>query len=153
MIDRCLAFTQGKIVGTLMYVFPPHSRSEPMSLRRTFIRSLLLGAALPVAAIAAVLPHAKLKSSLPSAGTTVAAPKELRLTFSEKIEIKIAKITLLRGTEELAALGDVAADSQATETVVIPVTKPLAAGSYTVKYRVAGPDGHPMGGSYVFSVK
>jgi methionine-rich copper-binding protein CopC len=124
-----------------------------MSLRRTFIRSLLLGAALPVAAIAAVLPHAKLKSSLPSAGTTVAAPKELRLTFSEKIEIKIAKITLLRGIEELAALGDVAADAQAPETVVIPVTKPLAAGSYTVKYRVAGPDGHPMGGSYVFSVK
>lgn len=124
-----------------------------MSLRRTFIRSLLLGAALPVAAIAAVLPHAKLKSSLPSAGTTVTAPKELRLTFSEKVELKIAKVTLLRGTEEVAVLGDVAADAQAPETVVIPVMKPLAAGSYTVKYRVAGSDGHPMGGSYVFSVK
>ncbi len=124
-----------------------------MLLRRTFSRSLMLVAALPLAAIAAVMPHAKLKSSLPGAGSTVAAPKELRLTFSEKIELKIPKVTLLRGTEEVAALGDIAADAQAPETVIIPVTKSLAAGSYTVKYRVAGPDGHPMGGSYVFSVK
>ncbi len=62
-------------------------------------------------------------------------------------------MSLLRGTEDLAVLGEVAADAQAPETVIVPVTKPLAAGSYTVKYRVAGPDGHPMGGSYVFSVK
>jgi methionine-rich copper-binding protein CopC len=124
-----------------------------MSLRHTITRSLLLVSALPLIAAAAVLPHAKLKSSLPSAGSTVGAPKELRLTFSEKIEVKIAKITLLRGTEELPALGAVAADAQAPETVVIPVTKALAAGAYTVKYRVAGPDGHPMGGSFTFSVK
>ncbi|AMW05600.1 copper homeostasis periplasmic binding protein CopC [Gemmatimonas phototrophica] len=124
-----------------------------MSLRRAFTRSLLLVAALPVLATATVLPHAKLKSSLPAAGSTVSAPKELRLTFSEKVELKIAKVTLLRGTEEMAALGDVSADAQTPETVLVPVTKPLVAGSYTVKYRVAGPDGHPMGGSFVFSVK
>ncbi|MCU0616676.1 MAG: copper homeostasis periplasmic binding protein CopC [Gemmatimonadaceae bacterium] len=124
-----------------------------MNNRRTIVRSLLLVAALPALAIAAALPHAKLESALPGAGSTVAAPKELRLTFSEKIEVKIAKITLLRGTEEIAALGTIAADATAPETVIVPVTQPLAAGSYTVKYRVAGPDGHPMGGSYAFSVK
>lgn len=124
-----------------------------MSARRSFVRAVASVAALPLVAFASALPHAKLKSSLPSAGTTVTAPKELRLTFSEKVELKIAKVTLLRGTEEVAVLGDVAADAQAPETVVIPVMKPLAAGSYTVKYRVAGSDGHPMGGSYVFSVK
>lgn len=124
-----------------------------MSARRSLVGAVAYLAILPLTAVASALPHAKLKSSLPAAGTTVAAPKELRLTFSEKIELKIAKVTLLRGTEELAALGDVAAEAQAPETVVIPITKPLAAGSYTVKYRVAGPDGHPMGGSYVFSVK
>lgn len=124
-----------------------------MPLPQSFMRSLLLVAALPFIATAAVLPHAKLKSSLPGAGSTVSAPKELHLTFSEKVEIKIAKVTLLRGTEEVTALGDVAADTKAPETVVIPVTKPLAAGAYTVKYRVAGADGHPMGGSFAFSVK
>jgi methionine-rich copper-binding protein CopC len=124
-----------------------------MPRRHSVTRSLLLIAALPFLAAAAVLPHAKLKSSRPSAGSTVSAPTELHLTFSEKIEIKIAKVTLLRGTEEVAALGEVAADTKAPEAVVIPVTKPLAAGAYTVKYRVAGPDGHPMGGSFAFSVK
>jgi methionine-rich copper-binding protein CopC len=124
-----------------------------MPTPRTVLRSLALVAILPIVALAAVLPHAKLKSALPSGGSTVAAPKELRLTFSEKVEVKIAKITLLRGTEEVAALGAVSADTQAPETVVVPVTQPLAAGAYTVKYRVAGPDGHPMGGSYSFSVK
>jgi methionine-rich copper-binding protein CopC len=124
-----------------------------MPLRRAFTRSLLLVAGFPLLAVAAIVPHAKLKSSLPGAGSTVSTPSELRLTFSEKIELKIAKVTLLRGTEELVALGDVAADAQAPETVVIPVTKALAAGAYTVKYRVAGPDGHPMGGSFAFRVK
>lgn len=124
-----------------------------MPRRHAFTRSLLLVTALPALAVAAVLPHAKLKSSLPAAGSTVSAPKELRLTFSEKIELKISKVTLLRGTEEVAALGDMSADAQAPEMVLLPVTKPLVAGSYTVKYRVAGPDGHPMGGSFVFSVK
>lgn len=124
-----------------------------MSLRRALVRSLLGIAALPVIAVAAALPHAKLKSSLPAAGTSVAPPKELRLVFNDKIELKMSKVTLLRGTTEVAALGDLAADAQAPEAVIVPVTTALAAGAYTVKYRVAGPDGHPMGGSFVFSVK
>ena len=33
-----------------------------------------------------------------------------------------------------------------------PVTKQLVAGSSTVKYRVAGPDGHPMGESFTHNV-
>lgn len=124
-----------------------------MNFRRTISRSMMLMAVVPMVAIAAVVPHAKLKSSMPGAGSTVTAPKELRLTFSEKIEVKIAKVTLLRGTEEVAVLGEIDADAKAPETVIVPVTKSLATGSYTVKYRVAGPDGHPMGGSYSFSVK
>lgn len=124
-----------------------------MNFRRTISRSMMLMAVLPMVAIAAVIPHAKLKSSMPGAGSTVTAPKELRLTFSEKIEVKIAKVTLLRGTEEVAVLGEIDADAKAPETVIVPVTKSLATGSYTVMYRVAGPDGHPMGGSYSFSVK
>jgi copper resistance protein C len=124
-----------------------------MSFPRSALRSLVLLAALPPLAVAAGRMHAKLTSARPAAGTTVAAPTELRLTFSERIELKIAKIALLRGTEAVAVLGAVAADAQTPETVVVPITMPLATGSYTVKYRVAGPDGHPMGGSYTFSVK
>ncbi|GAB1341679.1 copper homeostasis periplasmic binding protein CopC [Gemmatimonas sp.] len=124
-----------------------------MSARRTILSAVAVVAALPYVAFASVFPHAKLKSSLPAAGSSVPAPKELRLTFSEKIELKIARITLVRGTEDVAALGEVTAEPQAPETMVVPVTKSLAPGAYTVKYRVAGPDGHPMGGSFTFSVK
>ena len=97
--------------------------------------------------------HAVLRSSAPSAGATVAqSPRELRLTFSEAIELPFTRITVLAGGRDTVVMGRVAHDSSANQVVVVPVTSALKPGSYTVKYRVAGHDGHPMGGSYVFTV-
>lgn len=124
-----------------------------MSHTRTMVRTVAMLAGIPAVVSASAFMHAKLRSAIPAAGSTVDAPKELRLTFSEKIELKVAKITLLHGSEDGASLGPITAESNAPETVIIPVTKPLTAGSYTVKYRVSGPDGHPMGGAYSFRVK
>ena len=97
--------------------------------------------------------HAVLRSSAPSAGTTVAqSPSELRLTFSEAIELPFARVTVLARSRDTVATGRLALDSVAHQIVVVPITTPLKPGSYTVKYRVAGHDGHPMGGSYAFTV-
>ena len=57
------------------------------------------------------LAHAKLKSSAPSAGATVAAPHELRLTFTEKPELAVSKVTLLAAGKDTVPLGKVAADA------------------------------------------
>ena len=106
-----------------------------------------------VATPAYALFHAVLRSSAPSAGTTAAeSPRELRLTFSEAIELPFTRVTVLAGGRDTVATGRVALDSSARQIVVVPILTSLKPGSYTVKYRVAGHDGHPMGGSYVFTV-
>ena len=97
--------------------------------------------------------HAILRSSAPAAGTTVAeSPRELRLTFSEAIELPFTRITVLAGGRDTVATGRIAHDRTLQQVVVVPITASLKPGVYTVKYRVAGHDGHPMGGSYVFTV-
>ncbi len=124
--------------------------ARTMSPRR-YVGLLLLVAL--VATPAHALFHAILRSSAPSAGATIAeSPRELRLTFSEAIELPFTRITVLAGGRDTVATGRVVHDSSAQEIVVVPITSALKPGSYTVKYRVAGHDGHPMGGSYVFTV-
>ncbi len=106
-----------------------------------------------VATPAYALFHAVLRSSAPSAGATVAeSPRELRLTFSEAIEMPFTRVTVLAGGRDTVVTGRIAHDSSAHQILVVPITTSLKPGSYTVKYRVAGHDGHPMGGSYVFTV-
>lgn len=105
----------------------------------------------PMSVTLRILPHAKLKSSLPAAGASVAAPKELRLTFSEGLELKMSRVSLWQGTTDTHALGELTADGG--ETLVARVVKPLAKGAYTVKFTVAGEDGHPMSGSFTFMIQ
>ncbi|MCA0376053.1 MAG: copper resistance protein CopC [Gemmatimonadetes bacterium] len=105
----------------------------------------------PATVVLRLLPHAKLKSSLPAAGASVAAPKELRLTFSEGLELKMSRVSLWQGTTDTHALGELTADGG--ETLVARVVKPLAKGTYTVKFTVAGEDGHPMSGSFTFMIQ
>ncbi len=95
--------------------------------------------------------HAVLRSSVPTAGASVpVAPAALTLTFSEKIDLPMARVTLLARGRDTIPTGVLSAETGAT--VMVPVGRTLAPGSYTVKYRVAGSDGHPMGGSFTFSV-
>ena len=116
-------------------------------------RVVLLLLAAIVATPAYAFFHAILRSAVPAAGATVAeSPRELRLTFSEAIELPFTRITVLAGGRDTVVMGRAAHDSSANQIVVVPVTSALKPGSYTVKYRVAGHDGHPMGGSYVFTV-
>lgn len=139
---------------------PDVSRTTRPSTSRSLPAARWLIAGVAGAAVTAVLAmpelalaHAKLVSSFPAANKTVSeAPRELRLTFSEKPELAVSRVTLLAGGRDTVATGKVGADAKAAETLVVPVTGALAPGSYTVRYRVAGKDGHPIGGSYVFTV-
>ncbi len=95
--------------------------------------------------------HAVLRSSVPAAGASVpVAPTALSLTFSEKIDLPLARVTILARGRDTIPTGTFTSENGAT--VMVPVVRLLAPGSYTVKYRVAGSDGHPMGGSFTFTV-
>ncbi|HEY0931202.1 MAG TPA: copper homeostasis periplasmic binding protein CopC [Gemmatimonas sp.] len=121
-----------------------------------FLTLVGLGAVLatvPAVPEAMNTPHAKLKTSLPAAGSTVSTPAEIRLTFTEPVELGLSKVTLQKAGKEMDVLSRITADQSAPETLVASVTQPLGPGSYTVQFKVAGDDGHPMGGSVTFTVK
>ena len=96
--------------------------------------------------------HGALRSSEPAAGAHLAtAPRELRLTFTEAVEIAVARLELLGPDSAAVALSPLRRGDSAT-VVVADVRGPLVAGSYTVAWQVVGRDGHPVRGRFRFTI-
>ncbi|ATD63923.1 copper resistance protein CopC [Janthinobacterium svalbardensis] len=97
--------------------------------------------------------HASLKSSNPVAGTTLpVAPKEIALTFNEKVEVAFSTITLADGQGNVVTAEKAKVD--AANPAILRMDVPaLSAGSYTVTWAVAGHDGHRRKGDFKFTVK
>ncbi len=119
----------------------------------TFHR-LLAAAALGIAVAAApvaALAHARLVASTPAAGTTVAAPERISLTFSERVVPAFSGFDLVDAAgREVAVRATVSEDGK---TLSARLARPLAAGAWTVNWRIASGDGHRMTGSYGFTVR
>lgn len=97
--------------------------------------------------------HATLKGSNPAAGAVLnTAPIELALTFNEKLEPAFSSITLLRGDGQSAASAKASVDN-ANAAILRLALPALPTGEYTVKWAVAGHDGHRRMGDFKFSVK
>jgi copper resistance protein C len=97
--------------------------------------------------------HAGLKGSSPEAGAMLAAPpREIALTFNEKIEQAFSSITVAdgQGKEVTADKAKVDGANPAVLRLEVPA---LAAGTYTVTWAVAGHDGHRRKGDFKFTVK
>jgi methionine-rich copper-binding protein CopC len=120
------------------------------ALHTAFIATVMAAATLASPFASA---HATLKSSNPEAGATLAAaPKEITLTFNEKIEEAFSTITLSdsQGKEIAAEKAKVDAADPAIVHLAAPA---LSSGSYTVTWAVAGHDGHRRKGDFKFTVK
>lgn len=119
------------------------------------LQSMFMAAALVAATLASPLAaaHASLKSSVPQAGAVLpAAPKEVTMTFNEKIEQAFSSATLSDGAGKAIATGKARVDE--TDPTILHLALPaLASGDYTVSWAVAGQDGHRRKGSFTFSVK
>ena len=119
------------------------------------LRTMIIATAMAAATVASPFAsaHASLKSSNPEAGATLAAaPKEIALTFNEKVEEAFSTITLADG-EGKAVAADKAKVDAANPAILRLVAPTLAAGSYTVTWAVAGHDGHRRKGEFKFTVK
>jgi hypothetical protein len=98
---------------------------------------------------APALAHAKLTAAEPAAEATVAAPAQVVLHFSEKLEPKFSGFDLVKGGEKLGLKAAVGKDGKSL--VGIP-TAPVAAGAYQVNWHAVSADGHRMQGAYGFTV-
>lgn len=95
--------------------------------------------------------HEALERSIPARGAHLsAAPRQLRLTFTERPELTFTRLRLLGPGNASVALGALSLDS--VRTVVASINGPLTGGTYTVVWQVAGADGHPVRGQYTFTI-
>lgn len=109
---------------------------------------------LSASAALAVLPstkHATLVSSEPAANSHLASPPtRVRLVYSEPIEGKLAKVTIVPATAAPMVLR-AGADPRDVHAVIAPVDA-LGPGTYKVEWRVVSADGHPVDGTFSFTV-
>lgn len=103
--------------------------------------------------------HAKLVASNPSAKAIVAAPTRLQLRFDERLVGKGSSIQLfmtarpgpkLAAPMPVAVAAILAADGQ---TLVAPLKRPLATGSYLLAWHATTGDGARKDGTVSFKVR
>jgi len=119
------------------------------------VLSVMLAAAVALAVAPSVAhAHGRLVASNPGVGSRVAtAPRELRLTFSEKIELAVSRVQLLGPDGNAIALAKMsAAAADSGRTAIASISTPLAQGAYTVVWQLVGRDGHPIRGRFTFTV-
>ena len=75
----------------------------------------------------------------------------IRLEFSEELEVSLGRISLV-GPDGKRVVLKVEGDPHDVNALIAPVHSPLAPGGYRVMWRVVSADGHPVDGSFVFTV-
>ncbi|WP_419096002.1 copper resistance CopC family protein [Streptomyces sp. B6(2022)] len=128
---------------------PTLSRRAARSAARTLV--VPLSAALLWAGAPAASAHTDLTSSTPADGATLdALPLSIGLTFSDDMSQEYAKVALTAPDGTPAGAGEPQVDGKSASLAVKPG---LPSGKYTVGYRVVSADGHPVSGSYSFTVR
>ncbi|GGB62074.1 copper homeostasis periplasmic binding protein CopC [Blastomonas aquatica] len=126
------------------------------------IRSILAYIAAGVVTLALpsiVMAHTKVVASTPAQGTTVARPKQVRLTFSEALlpptvatSIVMTAMPGVKNHGEMVIRNFTSSWSDGNKTLTLMLRQPLRAGSYDVRWQAAGADGHRMTGKVSFNV-
>ncbi|MCA9736295.1 MAG: copper resistance protein CopC/CopD [Gemmatimonadetes bacterium] len=122
-------------------------------------RARAVGAA-TVLAILTLLPaagprHTDLESSQPAADQRLAeAPGEIRLRFTTLVQRALSSVELRAPDGGLVPLGALDyAPASGDRELVARIAAPLGAGLHQVTWRTAGPDSHPVSGSFAFTVE
>ncbi len=114
-------------------------------------RALLVTLATTVAATAIVSAHMAYSKSLPEKDATISeSPSEVQVWFTQDPEPAISQLSLEGPAGEIA-LGDT--EVGAEKSIVAAVPTALGPGSYTVKWRSAGDDGHVQRGEFGFTLR
>ncbi|WP_243769607.1 copper resistance CopC family protein [Amycolatopsis acidicola] len=95
--------------------------------------------------------HNVLESSSPAAGASLtASPSTVELTFNEPIESGFNEL-VVTGPDKTSQWQNGAATVSA-EKISVPLRPLGPAGEYTVAYHIVSEDGHPVSGSYTFTL-
>lgn len=119
-------------------------------MRKPF--SLLALAAVALAPAAPAFAHAHVVSSTPSANAAVAAPKQVSVTFNEKLVPAFSKLEIaMAGMKMNVPVKTVVSEDGKTLTGTPQAA--LMKGSYVLNWSAASTDGHKTKGSIPFKIK
>ena len=126
-------------------------------------RSFIAAPALALAAISvpsAVLAHTKVVASIPAQGATVSSAKSVSMTFSEALLVPTVGVSIvmtampgMANHGEMVIRNFTQSWSDGNRKLTLTLKKPLAKGTYEVRWQAAGADGHRMKGKVSFVVK
>ncbi len=120
----------------------------PASLAVIPLAVLLVGAA-----GGSAIQHLRLTGSFPARDSTVTdSPREIRLSFSLKPEVALVRISLASAAGSKVEMGKPARTSDSL-TVSAPIQGTMTPGGYTVSWQAASGDGHPIRGTFGFTLK
>jgi methionine-rich copper-binding protein CopC len=112
--------------------------------------SLWLSFALPPATMA----HAVLVKAVPPVGGTVSAsPSDIRITFSEGVELRFSKIAVTSADGRPVETGAASVDPTNPAILIVPLKTTLQPGSYKVNWHAVSVDTHATQGNFSFTVK
>lgn len=129
----------------------PSSPDYPM--RHVLFATLVALAVTGVAPASHAAMHLRLAKSEPARDAVVAAPKQLSLWFSLKPAMSITTVKLTGASAIAIRLGKPTHSGDVNAPVVVAIEEALPPGKYTVAWKTASSDMHPVSGSYTFSVK
>jgi methionine-rich copper-binding protein CopC len=104
------------------------------------------------AASSSAFAHSHPKTMLPAKDSTVSAPAEVSIEFSEGLEPKFSSLSLLNAHGAVVSKVPAVLDPVDNKhlTLALPL---LSAGVYTVRWVSSSIDGHRLSGDYSFTVK
>jgi hypothetical protein len=115
--------------------------------------------AAPALLPAAALAHAKVVASTPAEGAIVASARVVTLTFNEALlpptaaaSIVMTAMPGMANHGEMVIRNFTSAWSNGNKTMTLNLKKPLAKGTYEVRWQAAGADGHRMTGKVGFNI-
>jgi methionine-rich copper-binding protein CopC len=136
-------------------------RSPIVSRRVAALAALALLAVATTAVTAPAAPaadalrrHVRLVRSEPARDSVVrVAPTEIRLWFSETLDLAVTRVQLTDGTRQQVRLKPITRAEGADAPIVAAAEAPLADGNYMVTWTTSSKDGHPMRGTFRFTVR
>ena len=97
--------------------------------------------------------HAFLQQAEPGVGSTVqTSPNEVKVRFTEKIELAFSKIQVFAPSGKEVDKGDIHLDHSNPAILIVSLPK-LGTGTYKVVWRVVSIDSHVTEGNYSFHVR
>lgn len=121
-------------------------------VRRLVLLAFALSAILAIALPGAVSAHNTLLSSDPADGATLAsAPTQIAWQFDNSVPLETMTVTLIDATGARSELSG-STHGPAGDTQVITPLPALPTGEVSLRWRLVGPDGHPITGRVDFTI-